>query len=217
VVLADELDAGTRRGVDVHTERADPEVVLQRVPDRVARLIRTNGGDLVDPLRPEARHGRAVQPRAMSGTRRPSSSTRAFHVLCCEESSLSSWPRSASRTGCAESRLTRYWYQERSQAIVTTISALSPESGIMLARGAPRLLAIPPTVRRKALALKRSAASTTASSGGERRRRTGSDATPGSGAGFRGSPKSAERLRRRRWRAIGTTGVVGLPSLIQPC
>ena len=80
-------------------------------------------------------------------------------------SSDGSWPRSTSRTGWAESGVTRYWYQEISQATVTTMSRLTPESGTIENVGAPRLFATPATVRRCALALKRLAASTTASSG----------------------------------------------------
>ena len=44
--------------------------------------------------------------------------------------------------------MTRYWYHEMSQATVTAISPATPESGMMLARAAPRLFAMPPTVRR---------------------------------------------------------------------
>jgi hypothetical protein len=44
---------------------------------------------------------------------------------------------------------------------VITTSPLTPESERMLARGSPRLFAIPATVRRKSVWLKRSAASTT--------------------------------------------------------
>src|SRR5262245_17686505 len=64
--------------------------------------------------------------RAMSGTTLPSSSKCAFHSVKERSSSAGSCPRSASRTG-AESAVTRYWYQEMSQAIVTTTSALTPE------------------------------------------------------------------------------------------
>ena len=108
-------------------------------------------------------------------------------------SSSGSWPRSASRTGWPESGVTRYWYQEISQATVTTTSALTPESGTIETRGSPRLLAMPPTVRRYCEALKRSAASTIASSGSERRRRIGSLAI-GASAGL----ASAEERRRAR-------------------
>ena len=64
----------------------------------------------------------------MSGTIRPSSSMCEFHSVIGPSSSLGSWPRSSSRTGLSESSETRYWYQEMSQATVTTISALTPES-----------------------------------------------------------------------------------------
>ena len=99
-----------------------------------------------------------------------------------------------------------------SQAIVITSSRFTPESGRMLARGSPRLFAIPPTVRRNGLELKRSAASTTSSSVSERRRRIGS-LTTGSSAG--GRSNSPPRPRRRR-RANGIVGAVGLPSFTQP-
>jgi len=62
--------------------------------------------------------------RAISGTRRPSSSTCVFHPLKVSSSSSSSCPRRSSRTGCADSGVTRYWYQERSHA---TVTATSPE------------------------------------------------------------------------------------------
>ena len=42
-----------------------------------------------------------------------------------------SWPRSATRTGCADSGETRYWYHEMSHANVSTISELTPESGVI--------------------------------------------------------------------------------------
>ena len=51
-----------------------------------------------------------------------------------------SWPRSATRTGCDDSGETRYWYQEMSQANVSTISALTPESGVIEACGSPSAL-----------------------------------------------------------------------------
>src|SRR3954453_10873370 len=81
--------------------------------------------------------------RAISGTSRPSSSTCAFQSLKPSSSSSSSWPRRSSRTGCAESGLTRYWYHDRSQATVTAISPLVPLSGTRLAFALPRLFAIP--------------------------------------------------------------------------
>ena len=62
-------------------------------------------------------------------------------------SSSSSCPRRSRRTGCAESGLTRYWYQESSQATVTASSPVAAPSGTMLACGSPRLFAMPPTVR----------------------------------------------------------------------
>src|SRR4051794_11261889 len=155
--------------------------------------------------------------RAISGTSRPSSSTRAFHVLNVSSSSSSSWPRRSSRTGCPDSGLTRYWYHERSQATVTAISPASPERGTMLARASPRLFAIPPTVRRYVLPLKRSAASRSATSSSERRRRIGSDGVTAASAVARRRPRSSGSPRRRRRRSWPITGVVGVPSLSQPC
>src|SRR5262245_23299849 len=134
--------------------------MLQWIPQRVAGLVFRDEGDLVQALHPVSGH----YSRAIWGTRRPSSSRRAFQSATLGSSSRSSWPGSSSRTGCAESSVTRYWYQERSQAIVITTSGLTPDSGTTLALGSPRLLAIPAIVRRNALALNRSAASTIASS-----------------------------------------------------
>src|SRR3954464_2500589 len=101
----------------------------------------------------------------------------AFHDVNDVSSSDGSCPRSSRRTGLSDSGETRYWYQEMSQATVTTTSALTPERTTTETRGVPRDFAIPPTVRRYWEALKRSAASTIASSCSERRRRIGSDAT----------------------------------------
>src|SRR4051794_12344586 len=151
----------------------------------------------------------------MSGTTRPSSSRCAFQSVNEPSSSDGSCPRSASRTGWAESGVTRYWYQEISHATVTTTSGLTPESGTIETRGSPRLFAIPPTVRRYCDALKWSAASTVASSGSERRRRIGSVAT-GSWAGLFGIPSRLAREKRLRLRTAGIVGVVGAPSLTQP-
>src|SRR5919199_5312261 len=154
--------------------------------------------------------------RAMFGTRRPYSSRCAFQFLSSASSWAGSWPRSSRRTGCADSGVTRYWYQLMSHAIVITTSPLTPESGRMLAFGVPRLFAIPPTVRRKSVWLKRSAASTTASSGSERRRKIGSSATGASAtADFRASNRP-ESDSFRRGRSVETVGVVGLPSFSQP-
>ena len=92
----------------------------------------------------------------------------------------------------------RYWYQEMSQATVSTTSLFVPESGTIEARGDPRLFAIPAIVRRKALSLKRSAASTIATSGPESLRRIGSSTTR-STCGLRDSnsdPSPGRRLRR---------------------
>src|SRR5579884_3717207 len=138
--------------------------------------------------------------RAISGTSRPSSSTCAFQSLKPPSSSSSSWPRRSSRTGCADSGLTRYWYQERSQATVTASSPAVPESGTMLAFASPRLFAMPPTVRRYALALKRSAASSSATSPSERRRRIGSCCASASSSLVRERPNMPVRpcFRRRR-------------------
>src|SRR5919204_4736938 len=152
----------------------------------------------------------------MFGTIRPCSSRWAFQSLLSASSSPSSWPRASSRTGWASSGVTRYWYQEISQAIVITTSPLTPDSGRTLIFGEPRLLAIPATVRRKSVWLKRSAASTTSRSGSDRRRRIGSSATGASAtAAFRASNR-LERLNRRRGRSVETVGVVGLPSRNQP-
>ena len=112
--------------------------------------------------------------------------------------------------------MTRYLYQEMSQATVITTSPLTPESGRMLACGAPRLLAMPATVRRKSVWLKRSAASTTSRSGSERRRRIGSSATGASATAALRASNRLERLSRRRGRSVETVGVVGLPSFSQP-
>ncbi len=43
---------------------------------------------------------------------------------------------------------TRYWYQEMSHAKVSTVSALTPESGMIETCGSPRALATPVIVRR---------------------------------------------------------------------
>src|SRR4029079_15725890 len=162
--------------------------------DRHAGIVGVVGDELVVQLGLELRGDHAVdhglivsrsQRRAISGTRRPSSSRWAFHSPNVPSSSSGSCPRSASRTGWPESGVTRYWYQEISQATVTTTSGLTPESGTIETRGSPRLFAMPPIVRRYCEALKRSAAPTIASSGSERRRRIGSAAT--------GAPASADR------------------------
>src|SRR5436190_23201216 len=113
----------------------------------------------------------------MSGTSRPSSSMCAFHDVNEASSSDGSWPRLSSRTGLSDSGETRYWYQEISQATVTTTSALTPERATTETRGVPSDLAMPATVRRYWDALKRSAASTIESSCSDSRRRIGSDAT----------------------------------------
>ena len=64
-----------------------------------------------------------------------------------------SCPRSATRTGCEDSGETRYWYQEMSQANVSTISAWTPESGVIEACGSPRAFATPAIVRGNCVAL----------------------------------------------------------------
>src|SRR5918999_3625450 len=139
----------------------------------------------------------------MVGTTRPSSPTWAFQTAKAASISEGSWPRSVSRTGCGASKLMRYWYQERSQAIVITASACTPERSTTLARAGPRLFEIPLTVRRKLEALNRSAASTTACSSRERRRRIGSAAT---GSSCAARSKIAPRLKRRRRRTGGGGG-----------
>src|ERR687895_1102211 len=117
--------------------------------------------------------------------------------------------------GCGESKVTRYWYHERSQAIVITASWFEPESGTMLALAPPRLFEIPLTVRRKLDELNRSAASTTASSSRESRRKIGLSATGADSSAARS--KIDPRLSRLRLRSGAGAGVVGLPSFPQPC
>ena len=95
-----------------------------------------------------------------------------------------SCPRSATRTGWLDSGETRYWYQEMSQANVSTISELTPESGVIDASGSPRAFATPAIVRLNWVALKSSAASTSAISSSPSRRRIGSLRT-GSGSSSR--------------------------------
>ena len=56
----------------------------------------------------------------MSGMIRPSCVSFAFQLVNIDSSSRGSCPRSASRTGWAESGVMRYWYHEMSHAIVTT-------------------------------------------------------------------------------------------------
>src|SRR3954451_6943332 len=94
----------------------------------------------------------------MSGTTRPSSSMCAFHAVNEVSSSDGSCPRPSSRTGLSDSGETRYWYQEISQATVTTTSELTPERTTTETFGVPSDLPIPPTVRRYWEELKRSAA-----------------------------------------------------------
>ncbi len=76
---------------------------------------------------------------------------------------------------------------------------------------------MPPIVRRYCDALKRSAASTIASSCSESRRRIGSEAIVSSTARGRVPSSVGETARRRVCAApLGTVGVVGAPSRIQP-
>ncbi len=127
-----------------------------------------------------------------------------------------SCPRSATRTGCEESGETRYWYHEMSQANVSTISALTPESGVIEACGSPSAFATPAIVRRNCVALKSSAASTRAISSSPRRRRIGS-LTTGSTSSSR-APRSdcqSDRCRRRRTGCC-SIGESATPSLTQP-
>src|SRR4026209_1319552 len=149
----------------------------------------------------------------MSGAMRPSRVSFAFQLVNIDSGPPGSWPRSASRTGCADSGETRYWYHEMSQATLRTTSLLVPDSGPLEAFGSPSLFAIPAIVRRKSLSLNSSAASTIASSCYERRRRIGSSTT-GSTLGFLDSkrpPSHCLRLRRSE-----TMGDVGPPPLTQP-
>jgi hypothetical protein len=108
----------------------------------------------------------------------------------------------------------RYWYHEISHAIVTTTSALTPESGWIDTFGVPRLFAIPPTVRRYCEELKRSAASTIASSASDKRRRNGSLAIGASAAAR--TPRNVPSEKRLRLRSGAIVGVVGAPSFRQP-
>src|SRR6478736_7990583 len=152
----------------------------------------------------------------MSGTMRPSSPMWAFHDVYPDSSSSGSCPRPSSRTGFSESGETRYWYQEMSQATVTTTSALTPESGMTDTRGEPSDLPMPPTVRRYCDALNTSDASTIATSASDRRRRIGSDATVSSTDLGRVPSSFETQPPARRFRSAGTVGVVGAPSRTQP-
>ena len=88
--------------------------------------------------------------------RRARSPGRAGRPARCVRSTAGSRRRDRPTRGRARpagpaapaSGVTRYWYQEMSQATVTTSSRSRPERGMMLARGSPRLFAMPPTVRR---------------------------------------------------------------------
>src|SRR5258708_34562114 len=111
----------------------------------------------------------------MSGTTRPSSSMCPFHDVNEDSSSDGSCPRPSRRTGLSDSGETRYWYQEISQATVTTTSELTPDRTTTETFGDPSDLPMPPTVRRYCEALKRSAAPIIACSGSESRRRIGSE------------------------------------------
>src|SRR5919197_829680 len=144
---------GPLTAVDDHRHVRVVLVVLDHlVVELVGELTRDHAIDhpflIVGRRSERARGAAASYRRAISGTSRPSSSTCAFHALNVSSSSSSSWPRRSSRTGCADSGLTRYWYHDRSHATVTASSPASPESGTMLARASPRLFAMPPTVRR---------------------------------------------------------------------
>ena len=150
--------------------------------------------------------GRAARTRR-SGRSSARRSARPRSMSC---------PRSAIRTGCAASGVTRYWYQVMSQAKVSTVSALTPARGTIDTFGSPRLFATPATVRRNVDWLKRSAASTSASSSSESRRRIGSETT-GSASSSR-APRSAchsvfWRLRRGCCCSAGETA---WPSRTQP-
>ncbi len=99
-----------------------------------------------------------------------------------------------------------------------TISAFVPESGIMLARPSPRLLATPAIVRAYGLELKSSAASTSSCSSGERRRSTGCETTGSGACGLlrsKSPEKPPSRWRRLRGASV-TIGCVGVPSLTHP-
>src|SRR5438445_5151157 len=122
----------------------------------------------------------------------------AFHEVNELSSSDGSCPRPSRRTGFSDSGETRYWYQEISQATVTTTSELTPESTTTETFGVPSDLPIPPTVRRYCEALKRSAAPIIACSWSERRRRIGSETIVSSAARCLppSSPEKKPPLRR---------------------
>src|SRR3954463_1029453 len=153
----------------------------------------------------------------MSGTSLPSSSICAFHEVTDPSSSDGSCPRPSSRTGFSDSGETRYWYQEISQATVTTTSELTPDSTTTETCGVPSDLPMPPTVRRYWDALKRSAALTIACSWSESRRRIGS-ATIIFSSVVRGRvPRiGGSQPPPRRLRSVVTIGVVGAPSRSHP-
>ena len=153
---------------------------------------------------------------SMLGISRPSSVTVAFQCWKLGSRSSMSCPRSATRTGCEDSGETRYWYQEMSQANVSTISALTPESGMIDACGSPSALATPAIVRRNCVALNSSAASTRAISSSPSRRRIGS-LTTGSISSSRAPRIDCQRDFCRRLRGgAWSIGEIATPSLTQP-
>src|SRR4051795_3316786 len=147
----------------------------------------------------------------MSGASRPSSSLCAFHEVNDPSSSDGSCPRPSSRTGLSDSGETRYWYQEISQATVSTTSELTPERTTTETCGVPSDLPIPPTVRRYCEALKSSAALIIACSWSERRRRIGSATIVSSDVRGRVPRIVASQPPPRRFRPGETVGGVGAP------
>ena len=147
---------------------------------------------------------------------RPSGVSFAFQLVNIDSSSRGSWPALGQAHGLGRVRGDAVLVPGDVPGDAEDDLAVRPESGTIDAFGAPRLLAIPAIVRRKALSLKRSAASTIASSGSGQpaQDRLVHDRLD---RGLRDSPSSvATRPRRLRRRSL-TTGVVGLPSFTQPC
>ena len=123
---------------------------------------------------------------------------------------VSSSPRCCSVTVWAPSMSTRYWYQDRSQATVTTTSRWLRCTTLTL--GSPSVRAMPETVRGCVLSLNSSRLASTASAG-----------SSGSSSGSNGSGAVRCRLRGRRTSAdallaarASCTGSAGAPSRIQP-
>src|SRR5439155_2850183 len=75
VMRTEQVASRLTRHIDVRSERREPEVVLERIPLRIAGLFYGDAGDVLEPADREARHGQSGE---MSGTSRPSCSMRAF-------------------------------------------------------------------------------------------------------------------------------------------